>query len=106
MAELKATRIKLSDAEVTALKQMALDGGACRKLYEVINDALDKAASNPPNFLIQVPRANTQYRTLYHSRPTAVDRLQELFDCNQSQAIYTALRYSIDRCAANDAEAC
>lgn len=106
MAELKATRIKLSDAEVTALKQMALEGGTCRKLYEVVNDALDMTASNPPNFLIQVPRSNTHYRTLYHCRPSAIDRLQELFDCNQSQAIYTALRCSIDRCATSESEAC
>jgi len=106
VAALKAVRLRLSDAEVTAFKQMAFNGGTCKKLYEVVNEALDTAASNPPASLIQIPRANTQYRTLYHCRSSAIDRLQELFDCNQSQAIYTALRYSIDRCAANDAEGC
>ena len=106
MAELKAVRLRLSDAEVTAFKQMAFNGGSFRKLYEVVNEALDTAASNPPASLIQIPRANTQYRTLYHCRSSAIDRLQELFDCNQSQAIYTALRYSIDRSAAHAGEEC
>lgn len=104
MANLKAMRIRLSDDEMESLKQLTLESGSTRKLYEVVNEALDKTADNPPDNVIHVPRAERPYRTIYHCRDDSIERLKELYDCNQTQAIYTALRHTLDLIAANDSE--
>jgi len=105
VADLKAMRIRLSDEELEQLKQLTFASGPSKKLYEVINDALDNTASNPPEVMINMPRVPRPYRTIYHCREGAIDRLKELYDCNQTQAIYTALRHTLDQAAANDSGA-
>jgi len=86
-------RIKLSDQDFVAIKTLALQDGV--KLYEILDKALLTTSMNMPLSAIR-PHGQHTYKTLYHTSPDNVLHIAEQLDCNQSNAIYTAIHHLLN----------
>ena len=86
--EKRVARIKLSDLDFLALKTLALQSGV--KLYELIDTALVHTSADMPVSSLR-PFPQFEYKTLYHTSGDIVNQIAEQLNCNQSEAIYTAL---------------
>ena len=86
-------RIKLSDHDFVAIKTVAIQDGL--KLYEVLDKALLSTSMDMPLTALR-PRGDVSYKTLYHTSPDNVLHIAEQLDCNQSNAIYTAIHHFLN----------
>lgn len=93
MSEKVASKIRLPQETRLAVRQLAISQQKLKYLYEVIDSAIIWSSLRTSELQpLLPPRSTRDFVTLYYTQVDTLTKLADCWDCNVTEALYTAVQ--------------